>query len=185
MQRVISEDALSRTLERIDPTAISAWLRPALMGSVREALDRPWVLDIDASIKPLYGRQEGAELGYNPHTPGRLRHVLHTYWVGNLRMVLDVQATAPACSASAKSFEKAGGCMRIGSPLANVVVDRGRQHPADPASANTGPSAGALVYRTVDMTVARQRGRSRHASRLQLSSARCCIWLSRGCSAPR
>ena len=41
-------------------------MRPSLMHSVREALERPWVLDIDASIKPLYGRQEGAEMGYNP-----------------------------------------------------------------------------------------------------------------------
>jgi len=61
------------------------------MRSVASALARPWVLDIDASIKPLYGHQEGAELGYNPHKPGRPSHVLHTYWVGNLRLVLDVQ----------------------------------------------------------------------------------------------
>jgi hypothetical protein len=38
-------------------------MRPSLMHSVREALDRPWVLDIDASIKPLYGKQQGAEIG--------------------------------------------------------------------------------------------------------------------------
>jgi len=91
MRRVISEDALRRALQRIDEASSAAWMRPALMHSVREALDRPWVLDIDASIKPLYGRQEGAELGYNPHKPGRPSHVLHTYWVGNLRLVLDVQ----------------------------------------------------------------------------------------------
>jgi hypothetical protein len=91
MQRIVSEDALRRALQRIDEAASAAWLRPALMSSVRDALDRPWVLDIDASIKPLYGRQEGAELGYNPHKPGRPSHVLHTYWVGNLRLVLDVQ----------------------------------------------------------------------------------------------
>ena len=39
------------------------------MHSVREALDRPWVLDIDASIKPLYGRQEGAEIGLQAREP--------------------------------------------------------------------------------------------------------------------
>ena len=38
-------------------------MRPALMRSVRQALSKPWVLNIDASVKPLYGRQEGAELG--------------------------------------------------------------------------------------------------------------------------
>jgi hypothetical protein len=38
----------------------------------------------------LYGNQKGAEIGYNPHKPGRPSHALHTYWVGNLRLVLDV-----------------------------------------------------------------------------------------------
>lgn len=65
MNKVVSEDALCRALERIEEASSTAWMRPALMHSVREALDKPWVLDIDASIKPLYGRQEGAELGYN------------------------------------------------------------------------------------------------------------------------
>ena len=64
-------------------------VRRALLSSVREALDRPWVLDMDATVKPLYGRQEGAEVGYNPHKSGRPSHVLHTFWVGNLRLVLD------------------------------------------------------------------------------------------------
>ena len=67
MNKVVSEDALRRALERIDEAASAAWLRLSLATStsVREALDRPWVLDIDASIKPLYGRREGAEIGYN------------------------------------------------------------------------------------------------------------------------
>jgi hypothetical protein len=30
----------------------------------------PWV-------KPLYGRQEGAVVGYNPHKPGRPSHTYH------------------------------------------------------------------------------------------------------------
>ena len=94
MSKVVSEDALRRGLHRIDADAGAAWMRSALLHSVQEALDKPWVLDIDASIKPLYGRQEGAELGYNPHKPGRASHVLHTYWVGNLRLVLDVLVTS-------------------------------------------------------------------------------------------
>ena len=94
MNKVVSEDALRRALERIEQTSSTAWMRPALMHSVREALDRPWVLDIDASIKPLYGRQEGAEIGYNPSKPMRPSHVLHTFLVGNLRLVLDVQVSS-------------------------------------------------------------------------------------------
>lgn len=94
MKSVVSEDAVRRGLKTIEAPASEAWLRPALLRSVASALDRPWVLDIDASIKPLYGRQEGAELGYNPQKPGRPSHVLHTYWVGNLRLVLDVQVNS-------------------------------------------------------------------------------------------
>jgi hypothetical protein len=37
------------------------------------------VLDIDSTIKPLYGQQEGAVVGYNPHKPGRPSHCYHTY----------------------------------------------------------------------------------------------------------
>jgi hypothetical protein len=121
MQRVISEDALRRALGRIDEQASAAWLRPALMSSVREALDQPWVLDIDASIKPLYGRKtEGAELGYNPHKPGRPSHVLHTYWVGNLRLVLDVQVSSGKQHSSAHA--KAG--------LARLLDELGDKRPA-------------------------------------------------------
>ncbi len=80
---------MRRALAAMAPEASEPWMRSALMASVREALQRPWVLDLDATIKPLYGRQEGAEIGYNPHKPGRPGHVLHTFWVGNLRLVLD------------------------------------------------------------------------------------------------
>ena len=89
LQGMVSEDSVRRALKAMAPEASEPWMRNALMASVREALDRPWVLDMDATIKPLYGRQEGAEVGYNPHKPGRPSHVLHTFWVGNLRLVLD------------------------------------------------------------------------------------------------
>ena len=94
MNKVISEDALRRALQRIDDSASQAWMRPALMHSVREALDRPWVLDIDASVKPLYDHQEGAQIGYNPGKPKRPSHVLHTFLVSHLRLVLDVQLSS-------------------------------------------------------------------------------------------
>jgi hypothetical protein len=93
MKRTVSEDTVRRSLLHIDAPASEAWLRPALMTSVHDALEQPWIMDIDASIKPLYGRQDGAELGYNPHKPGRPSHVLHTFWVSNLRLVLDVQVS--------------------------------------------------------------------------------------------
>ena len=94
LRGMVSEDTVRRALAAMQPEASEPWMRQALIASVREALDRPWVLDMDATIKPLYGRQEGAEVGYNPHKPGRPSHVLHTFWVGNLRLVLDAVLTS-------------------------------------------------------------------------------------------
>jgi hypothetical protein len=90
MNKIISEDALRRALSRMSAEQSSAWLCPQLLGSVQSALSTPWILDIDTTIKPLYGKQDGAQVSYNPHKPGRPSHALHTYWVGNLRLVLDV-----------------------------------------------------------------------------------------------
>jgi len=42
-------------------------------------------------VKPLYGHQQGAEIGYNPHKPGRPSHVYHSYFVANLRISLGVE----------------------------------------------------------------------------------------------
>jgi hypothetical protein len=94
MDGMVSEDSVRRALKAMAPDASEPWMRQALMASVRAALDRSWVLDLDATIQPLYGRQEGAEVGYNPHKPGRPSHVLHTFWVGNLRLVLDAVLTS-------------------------------------------------------------------------------------------
>ena len=63
----------------------------ALADSIREALSTAWILDSDTTIKLLYGHQDGAEIGYNPTKPGRPSHTLHTYWIGNVRLVLDVE----------------------------------------------------------------------------------------------
>ena len=49
-----------RALARIDEQSSQVWLRLTLLSSVRDALDRDWILDIDASVKPLYGKHEGA-----------------------------------------------------------------------------------------------------------------------------
>jgi len=90
MKKVMSEDAMRRGLGRMESATSKIWCKTHLMRSVSAALNTPWVLDIDTTIKVLYGNQQGAEIGFNPHKPGRPSHALHTYWVGNLRLVLDV-----------------------------------------------------------------------------------------------
>lgn len=103
MNKIISEDALRRSLSRMSAQQSHDWLAPELMRSVQAALGAPWVLDIDTTIKPLYGKQSGAEVGYNPHKPGRPSHALHTYWVGNLRLVLDVVVSPGKSSNASKA----------------------------------------------------------------------------------
>ncbi|HEY6340897.1 MAG TPA: hypothetical protein VIY49_05350, partial [Bryobacteraceae bacterium] len=55
---------------------------------------------MDSTVKPLYGHQEDAKLGYNPSKPGRPSHVYHTYVLANLRMVLEVEVQAGNQSAA-------------------------------------------------------------------------------------
>jgi hypothetical protein len=94
MNSVVSEDSLRRALERMSAKQSQDWLEPQLLCSVQAALHTPWILDIDTTIKPLYGKQDGADISFNPRKPGRPSHALHTYWVGNLRLVLDVVLSA-------------------------------------------------------------------------------------------
>ena len=49
-----------------------------------------WILDVDATIKPLNGHEEGAILGYNSEKLGRPSHCYHTYSMASTRLVLDV-----------------------------------------------------------------------------------------------
>ena len=90
MSKIVSEDALRRGLARLTAEQSQNWLRPQLLASVQAALETPWILDIDTTIKTLFGKQSGAEVSYNPHKPGRPSHALHTYFVSGLRLVLDV-----------------------------------------------------------------------------------------------
>ena len=91
MGKVISEDALRNALKRIPEVAGTAWLDTYLTDSIAPLLDAPWILDTDTTIKPLYGHQEGAAIGYNPKKPGRPSHAYHTYLMAGLRLVAGVE----------------------------------------------------------------------------------------------
>ena len=51
-------------------------------------------MDTDTTVKPLYGKQEGAVISYNPTKPGRPSHTYHTYLMAGLRLVLGVEVHA-------------------------------------------------------------------------------------------
>lgn len=94
MKKVISEDALRNAIKRIPEAAGTAWLDGHLSDSVAPLLDAPWILDIDTTVKPLYGKQEGAVISYNPKKPGRPSHSYHTYLMAGLRQVLGIEVHA-------------------------------------------------------------------------------------------
>jgi hypothetical protein len=75
-----------------------------MLGSISPALCLPWILDIDVTVKPLYGHQQGAEIGYNPQKPGRPSHVYHSYFVANLRISLGVEVRPGNEHAAAKGL---------------------------------------------------------------------------------
>jgi Transposase DDE domain group 1 len=91
MSKVLSEDAIRRGFEKIELTAGVEWLHEQLDYTTRPLLGEPWILDVDTTVKPLYGEQEGAVVGYNPAKPGRPSHTYHSYMVANLRLLLEVE----------------------------------------------------------------------------------------------
>src|SRR5674476_180239 len=109
MARIISDESLRRALKALAPSIGKnctederiklqaqldksiAWMDAALRESTFDALSTDWILDCDTTVKLLYGNQDGAEIGYNPTKPGRPSHNIHTYWVANIRLVLDAE----------------------------------------------------------------------------------------------
>jgi hypothetical protein len=136
MDKIISDESLRRALAHLAPDQpkrcsdaeraaragqldkSTTWMDGALAESVHEALTTPWILDCDTTIKVLYGHQAGAEVSYNPKKPGRPSHVLHTYWIGNVRLVLDVDVK------NGKAHAPKHGLPRLRSLLAGLTPEQ-------------------------------------------------------------
>jgi len=91
VSKLVSEDSVRRAFQRGSAEQWDAWLTAQERAVYEPLLRESYVLDIDNTVKPLYGHQEGAELGYNPKKPGRPSHNYHTYFIGSLRLVLGVE----------------------------------------------------------------------------------------------
>jgi hypothetical protein len=94
MSGVASEDSVRRALKAMDEAAGGEWMKKHLKASYEPLLQEPWVLDVATTVKPLYGHQQDAKVGYNPTKPGRPSHAYHSYFVGNARIVLDMEVPA-------------------------------------------------------------------------------------------
>ncbi|MDZ7924121.1 MAG: transposase [Marinagarivorans sp.] len=124
MTRIISDESLRRALKQLAPCVedahsdedrvkrtaqvarSTAWMDAALKDSIREALGTGWILDCDTTVKVLYGHQAGAEIGYNPQKPGRPSHTIHTYWIANVRLVLDAEVQEGTATAAKYSLPR-------------------------------------------------------------------------------
>ena len=94
MTKVVSEDTVRRGLANIAGNNGSAWLNRHIERCIYPLLGEPYILDIDTTVKPLYGHQEGAIVGYDPKKPGRPSHVHHTYMLAGVRLVMGVETMA-------------------------------------------------------------------------------------------
>ena len=74
MTKVASEDSVRRALSALEEAESERWLRRHLKASYEPLLEEPWAMDIDTTVKPLYGHREDAQVGYNPSKPGRPSH---------------------------------------------------------------------------------------------------------------
>ena len=90
MKKIVSEDAIRRAFQgdRRDGRGRAAGRH--LQYCVEPLLARTSILDVDTTIKPLYGYQEGAVLGYNLKKAGRLSYCYHIYSMASTCLVLDV-----------------------------------------------------------------------------------------------
>jgi hypothetical protein len=100
MKRVRSEDAVRRAFQQGEEEPYTVWTRRHLAATYEPLLSEPWILDMDATVKPLYGHQEQAVLGYNPGKPGRPSHVYHCYFIAAIRLVVEVAVQAGNRTAS-------------------------------------------------------------------------------------
>jgi hypothetical protein len=91
MNRTVSEDVVRGAMKRIDERMGLQWLGEELRACVEPVLSQSWILDIDVTVKCIYGRQEGATLGYNPQKPGRPSHAYHSYFMASTRLCLGVE----------------------------------------------------------------------------------------------
>ena len=62
MNKVMREDSVRRAFSKASPESCTQWQRNHLRCCWEMALYEPWILDMDSTVKPLHGRQEGGVL---------------------------------------------------------------------------------------------------------------------------
>ena len=110
--RIVCEDSVRRALKSADGRELGAWLSRHERDVFDRLLAYEYVLDVDNTVKPVFGHQEGAEPGYSPRKPGRPSHNFHSYFIGSIRISLGVDVQP--------GRRHSGGC---GMPRLWEIVD--------------------------------------------------------------
>ena len=100
IERFRSEDSVRRAFEKQDEEALTLWMDRSLNETFEALLEQEWVMDVDATVKTLYGKQEEARVGYNPVKPGRPSHVYHAMLFTEAKLILNVDVQAGNQTAS-------------------------------------------------------------------------------------
>jgi hypothetical protein len=83
MDQTVREDAVRREFDKIEEEAGVAWLQAQLDYCMRPLLSEPWILDVDTTLKPLYGIRKVRRWATTRKT-GRPSHSYHTCMLANL-----------------------------------------------------------------------------------------------------
>src|SRR5260370_37056675 len=108
-------------MKSLDETESGQWLKKHLKASYEPPLAEPWVLDVDTTVKPLYGHQQDAVAGYNPNKPGRPSHAYHSYFIAQIRVVLDMEVQAGDQTAPSVAQPGPGGVWEGGGGADRAV----------------------------------------------------------------
>ena len=95
-----SEDGVRRAFEKQDESALTLWMDVNMNETFEGLQEGKWILDVDATVKTLYGHQEEARVGYNPVKPGRPSHVYHSMLFTAAKLALNVDVEAGNRTAS-------------------------------------------------------------------------------------
>ena len=90
LSKTMSCDSVRRGFIKMDARAGLAWAFRQNIRCVAPILPENYILDLDPTVKTVYGEQEGAEVGYNPHKPGHKSHCYHTMSIASLRIPVGV-----------------------------------------------------------------------------------------------
>ena len=109
MKKIVSEDAIRRAFKAIDETEGGVWLRRHLQSCVEPLLAEPWILDVDTTIKPLYGHEARGGPGLQSQEAGTSEPLLSHLFDG-------FDASGPRCRSWRRACVPTQRAESVGAP---------------------------------------------------------------------